>query len=82
MAKTDDERLTDVLRELDKNKFARMVADRWYDLSKQNAKMTTIIVFAVLATVLILNWQEKLTMETNGWVIASLIGYLFGRGQK
>jgi hypothetical protein len=53
--------------------------ERWYERAKMNTIMTALIVFAVLLTILLLNWGGKLSMESNGWIIAALIGYLFGR---
>jgi len=81
MAK-NKESVSDVLRELDNNKFAKAVMERLEIQSKRNMQTTLIIVLAVLATLLLLNWGEKLTSEANGWIIAALIGYLFGRGTQ
>lgn len=77
-----DESLTELLQELDKNKFVKSIAEKWQEQSKTNAKLTLILVAALLVTMLVLNWWGKLSMESNGWLLAALIGYLFGRSQK
>jgi hypothetical protein len=82
MPRNEEESFTDILRELDKNKFVRLILERWNEQAKRNMQTTIVIVLAVLATILILNWWGKLSVESNGWVIAALIGYLFGRGSQ
>lgn len=76
-----EETFTDILHELEKNKFAKLVMERWSEQSKRNMQTTITIVIAVLLTILLLNWGEKLSVESNGWIIAALIG-LFGRGSQ
>ena len=81
MAQDDYESVKEILRELEKNKFVKHVADMWGEQAKLKKKTTMVVVLAILAVILILNWWSKLTPESNGWIIAALIGYLFGRGQ-
>lgn len=83
MAKNDVESIIEVLHALEKSKFVKQLAkqfmENWREQSKRSMKTTTIIVIALLATILLLNLLGKLSMEANGWIIAALIGYLFGR---
>ena len=82
MAQDDYEGIKNLLRELEKNKFAKHVAGLWDEQVKLQKKATLVVVLAVLVTIVLLNLWGKLTSESNGWIIAALIGYLFGRGQK
>ena len=82
MADDDYEGIRKVLQELDKNKFVKYLTDKLHEQSKMQMLTTAFIVSAVLAVLLLLNWGDKLTQESNGWIIAALMGYLFGRGQK
>ncbi len=82
MAKSDYEGIKKVLQEFERNKFVRFLSEQWSEQAKLQAQATLLIVLAVLGTIVILNWWGKLTPESNGWIIAALIGYLFGRGQK
>ena len=82
MAQDDYEGVKKLLQELEKSKFAKQCIDYWHEQAKMHMQTTLIIVAAVLITILLLNWGGKLTVESNGWIIAALLGYLFGRGQK
>ena len=79
MVKDDAEQINKILRELEKNKFVKLLMERWFERAKMSSIMTALTVFAILLTILLLNLMGKLTMESNGWIIAALIGYLFGR---
>lgn len=79
MVKYEDESLTEILHELEKNKFVKLLMERWHEQTKLRMQNTLIVVSAVLITILLLNFWGKLSMESNGWIIAALIGYLFGR---
>ena len=80
MAKDDAESINKVLRELEKNKFVKRYMEQQRELSKAHMRTTIIIVGTILVTMLLLNWGGKLSMESNGWLLAALMGYLFGRG--
>ncbi len=82
MEKDDAKSVNEILRELEKNKFVKMLMERWHELSKARMQTTTILVFAILITMLLLNLGGKLSTESNGWILAALIGYLFGRGTQ
>ena len=82
MAKDDYESIKELLHELEKNKFVKFVTEKLNEQAKLQKQTTLLIAIAVLGTILLLNWGSKLTPESNGWIIAALIGYLFGRGQK
>lgn len=82
MPRNEEESLTDVLRELEKNKFAKSVLEKLHMQSKMNMWVTITSVLAVLVTILLLNWGGKLTEESNGWIIAAIVGYVFGRGSQ
>lgn len=76
-----EETVTDILQELKKNKFAKSALDKWSEHAKSNRQVTFLLVLAILITMLILNWCGKMTTESNGWLLAALIGYLFGRSR-
>jgi len=80
--KNDYEGIKEILRELEKNKFCKFVAEQLSEQEKIQKITTILIIIAVLLTIVVLNWWNKLTPESNGWILAALIGYLFGRGQK
>lgn len=82
MAKKNEESITEVLHELDKNQFIKQALASWLVQSKKKMWTTLAVVSAILVTVLLLNWGGKLSMESNGWILAALIGYLFGRGTQ
>jgi len=78
----DDYESVKFLRELEKSKFAKFIAQRWDEQAKMRMKTTLLITCVVLATILLLNWGAKLSQEANGWLLAALVGYLFGRGSQ
>ena len=78
----DAESIKKVLRELDKNKLVKFVVERWNEQAKLQKYATLAVVLAMLGTIILLNLWNKLTLESNGWIIAALMGYLFGRIQK
>jgi len=82
MAKDDYERVKEVLQELEKSKFIKHIAEMWNEQAKLQKKATLVVVLAILSAIVLLNLWGKLTPESNGWIIAALIGYLFGRGQN
>jgi len=82
MANNDAEKINKVLRQLEKSKFVKHLAELWAGQERLQKYTTLFVVLAVLGTIIVLNWWGKLTPESNGWIIAALIGYLFGRGQK
>jgi cytochrome b len=79
MAKKDVDDIGKLLSMLEKTKFVKQFIEGWREQSKRNMQTTIIIVVAILATILLLNLLGKLSTESNGWIIAALIGYLFGR---
>jgi xanthine/uracil permease len=81
MVKDDAEQIKKVLQALEKSKLVKRVVEYWYEQPKIHARTTIIIVSLVLLTILLLNLMGKLSMESNGWIIALLLGYLFGRGK-
>jgi hypothetical protein len=82
MPEEKEESFTDVLHELEKNKFAKSVVEKLHEQSKLNMWITITAVIAVLLTILLLNYGGKLTEESNGWIIAAIVGYVFGRGSQ
>lgn len=83
MTKNNDiQSINELLRELENNKFVKSLTEHWHKLAEARMRTTLLIVFAVLATILLLNLGGKLTPESNGWILAALLGYLFGRGTQ
>jgi len=80
MVKDDVKSINELLHELEKNKFVKSLMNQWHELAKMRMQTTLLIVIVVLVTMLLLNLGGKLTPESNGWLLAALIGYLFGRG--
>ncbi len=82
MVQNDIESINELLKGLEKNKFVKSVMQNWHDLARVRMRTSLILVFAVLGTMLLLNLIGKLSIESNGWILAALIGYLFGRGTQ
>ncbi len=68
-----EESFVDILRELDKNKFARQIADKIEQLQKESAKLNFLLIIGAFTTIIFLNYMNKLSMESNGWIIAGSV---------
>jgi divalent metal cation (Fe/Co/Zn/Cd) transporter len=74
------EGIKNILHELEKNRLVKKLEKDWHELSKMAMYTDIVLLCIVLITILLLNWLGKLSNEANGWLLAALIGYIFGRG--